>query len=116
VASELPAVLSEHIAAINAGDLNRATATFSADAYIGAEAEAWGTEAIRARLQKEFLDDSVSLEVRQVMEHQGDYVLKTKYEGTYDKTNLPDPLIMTNYYAIRDGKIISLIVKFIPGA
>jgi hypothetical protein len=116
MAQELPPILAEHIDAINSGDLERATATFSDDGYIGAEAEAWGLDAVRARLKKEFLDDSVTLEVREVMEHQGDYVLKTEYDGTYDKTNLPDPLIMTNYYAIRDGKIISLIVKFIPSA
>ena len=65
----LPAIIAEHIAAINASDLERAVATFAEDGYIGAEAEAWGTEAIRARLKKEFLDDNVTLEVREVMEH-----------------------------------------------
>ncbi len=27
--------------------------------------------------------------------------------GTYDKTNLPDPLILHTYFAVRDGKIVS---------
>jgi hypothetical protein len=32
--------------------------------------------------------------------------------GTFDKTNLPDELILTNYFTVRDGKIVSLIVIF----
>ncbi len=32
------------------------------------------------------------------------------YDGTYDKTNLPDEIILTNYFTVRDGKIVRLIV------
>ena len=40
--------------------------------------------------------------------------MRTKYDGTYDKTNLPDPLIMTNYFSLRDGRIVTLAVIFTP--
>jgi len=30
--------------------------------------------------------------------------------GVFDKSNLPDELILTNYFTVRDGKIVSLIV------
>ena len=43
----LPAIIAEHIAAISAADLERAVAAFAEGGFIGAEAEAWGTEAIR---------------------------------------------------------------------
>jgi hypothetical protein len=33
-----------------------------------------------------------------------------RYDGTYDKTNLPGELIMSNYFSVRDGKIVSLAV------
>ena len=36
--------------------------------------------------------------------------MQCKYDGTYDKTKLPDPLIMTNYYRVRGGKILTLVV------
>ena len=75
-----------------------------------------GIDAVRALLAKEFIDDHVTLEVREVIEHHGDFIVRTKYEGDYDKTNLPDPLIMTNYFALRDGKIITLAVIFVPPA
>ena len=33
-----------------------------------------------------------------------------RYDGDYDKTNLPGELILTNYFSVRDGKIVTLIV------
>jgi hypothetical protein len=34
------------------------------------------------------------------------------YDGEYDKTNLPKELILSNYFKIRDGKIVSLVIMF----
>ena len=31
-------------------------------------------------------------------------------DAIYDKTNLPDELVLTNYFTVRDGKIVTLIV------
>ena len=45
-----------------------------------------------------------------VIEHHGDVIVRLQYEGTYDKTNLPDPLILTSYFSLRDGKIATLVV------
>jgi hypothetical protein len=36
--------------------------------------------------------------------------VRAKYDGDYDKTNLPNELIMSSYFAIRDGRIVSLTV------
>jgi hypothetical protein len=116
VPAALAPIIEQHIAAVNAGDLDALLATFADDAYVVAQAEARGTEAVRALLIKEFIDDHVTLEVRDAIEHHGDFIVRTKYEGDYDKTNLPDPLIMTNYFALRDAKITTLTVKFIPPA
>ena len=99
MSTALPPVIAEHIAAINASDLDAAAATFADDAYVTTQAEAHGIEAVRALLTKEFMDDHVTLDVREVIDHHGDFIVRTKYDGTYDKTNLPDPLIMTNYFS-----------------
>lgn len=37
---------------------------------------------------------------------------RCRCDGTYDKTNLPDELIMSSYFSIRDDKIVSLTVIF----
>jgi hypothetical protein len=112
----LPPVIEQHIAAVNAGDMDALAATFADDAYVVTQAEARGAEAVRVLLAREFINDHVTLEVREVTEHHGDFIVRTKYEGNYDKANLPDPLIMTNYFSLRDGKIITLAVMFIPSA
>jgi hypothetical protein len=112
----LPPVIEELIAAVNAGDLDALTATFADDALFTAQAQARGIDAVRALLAKEFIDDHVTLEVSDVIDHYGDYIVRTKYDGDYDKTNLPDPLVMTNYYALREGKVITLAVISVPPA
>ena len=64
MSTDLPAVIEEHFAAVNAGDLDALTATFADDAYVTAQAEARGIEAVRSLLAKEFIDDHVTLDVR----------------------------------------------------
>jgi len=107
----LPAVVAEHLAAVNAFDTEWIVATFAPDAYVNDNRrEIWGTAAIRAFVAKEFVGDHVTMEVREVIDHYGDIIVRARYDGTYDKSNLPDELIMTSYFGIRDGKIVSLAV------
>jgi hypothetical protein len=111
MSTELPAIIAEHIAAVNAFDTDRIVATFAPDAYVNDNRrEIWGTGAIRAFMAKEFVGDHVTMDVRDVIDHYGDIIVRARYDGTYDKTNLPDDLVMTSYFSIRDGKIASLAV------
>jgi hypothetical protein len=71
-----------------------------------------GIEAIRSFMAKEFVGDSVTVEPVEVLDHYGDIVVRGRYDGTYDKTNLPDELIMSSYLAIRDDKIVSLAIIY----
>ena len=111
--AELPPVVAEYIAAVNAFDTDRIVSTFAPDAFVNDNRrEIWGTEAIRTFVSKEFVGDHVTMEVREVIDHYGDVIVRAKFDGTYDKANLPDELVMTSYFAIRDGKITSLTVIF----
>ena len=113
MSTELPAVVAEFIAAVNDFDTDRIVATFAPGAYVNDNRrEIWGTEAIRAFVAKEFVGDHVTMEVREVIDHHGDIIVRAKFDGTYDKSNLPDELVMTSYFSIRDGEIISLAVIF----
>ena len=113
MSTELPAIAAEYIDAVNALDTERIVATFAPDAYVNDNRrEIWGTEAIRAFFAKEFVGDHVTMEVREVVDHYGDILVRAGFDGTYDKTNLPDELVMTSYFSIRDGKIVSLTVIF----
>jgi SnoaL-like domain len=106
----LTGVLAEHVRAVNAFDADAVVATFAEDAYIDdASREIHGLNAIRAFVDKEIVGDHVTMEVTEVIDHYGDTIVWATYDGDYDKTNLPDPLILTNYFSVRDGKIVSQV-------
>src|SRR3984893_4291026 len=109
--TQVRGVVADHIAAVNAFDLDRIVATFTPDAYVNDNRrEIWGASAIRAFLAKEFVGGHVAMDVREVLDHYGDIIVRARYDGTYDKTNLPDELIMTSYFGICDNKITSLTI------
>ena len=107
----LPAVVAENIAACNAFDIDRIMATFADDALVNdARREFWGAAAIRRWVAREMVGDHVTLEVTEVVGHYGQTLVRARYDGDYDKTGLPDELIMTNYYIVENGRIVSLFV------
>jgi limonene-1,2-epoxide hydrolase len=106
-----PAVVAEYLAAVNAFDLDAMVATFAPDAYVNdVRREIRGTDAIRRWAAKEMVGDRVTMEPLEVVDHHGDTIVRSRYDGTYDKTNLPDELIMSDYFSVRDGRIVSLTV------
>ena len=107
----LAPVLAGHIAAVNAFDEDAIVATFADDALVNdAHREFWGVEAIRRWVAREMVGDRVSIEVTEVIDHHGQAVVRGRYNGDFDRTNLPDEIILTNYFTVRDGKIVTLIV------
>jgi ketosteroid isomerase-like protein len=109
----LPPIVAEHLDAVNAFDVDRIMATFAPDAYVNDNRrEIRGADAIRKFVAKEFVGDKVTMEVREVIDHYGDIIVRAKYDGTYDKANLPAELVMTSYFGLREGRIVSLAVIF----
>jgi hypothetical protein len=110
---ELSGIVAEHIRAINAFDTDAIMATFAPDAYVNDNRrEIIGTEAIRRWVEKEIVGDHVTIELREVLNHYGETIVRGAYDGGYDKTNLPKELILSNYFNVRSGKIVSLIIIF----
>ena len=109
--NHLHGIVAEHVAAVNAQNEDAIVATFADDAFVNdAHREFWGTDAIRRWVAKEIVGDKITLEVTEVIEHYGETIVRGRYDGDFDKTGLPDELILTNYFTVRDGKIVSLIV------
>jgi hypothetical protein len=46
----------------------------------------------------------------EVTPHYLEVIVRGRYDGTYDKADIPGELIMTNYYNVAGGKIVSLVV------
>jgi hypothetical protein len=109
--TELTGVVAEHIAAVNAFDLDAIMATFAGDAYVNdARREFVGTIAVRRWAEREMVGDHVTIDVREVLDHYGDTVVRGVYDGTFDRSNLPDEIVLSNYFSVRDGRIVSLVV------
>ncbi len=109
-ATTLTGVLAEHVRAVNAFDTDAIVATFAPDAYINdASREIYGLDAIRAFVTKEIVGDHVTMNVTEVIDHHGDTIVRAAYDGDFDKSKLPDPLILTNYFSVRDEQIVSMV-------
>ncbi len=106
-------IVADFIDAVNAFDTDAIVATFADDAYVNDNRrEINGVDAIRRFIAREFVGDHVTMEVREVIDHYGDIIVRARFDGTYDKTNLPDELVMSSYFSVRDNKIVSLTVIF----
>src|SRR5258708_39944588 len=105
----LAPVLAEYIAAVNAFDEEAIAATFADDALVNdVHREFWGRDAIRRWAARELAGDRVTVEVTEDLDHHGDTIVRGRYDGDYDKTNLPDELILTSYFTVRVVKFSSL--------
>ncbi len=104
-------IVERHLEAIRAFDTDAIADTFADDALVyDNRREFWGKAAIRAWVAKELVGDKVTMQVTEVIERGGETVLRAKYDGTYDKTNLPEELILTNYFTVEAGKIKTLVI------
>jgi hypothetical protein len=109
----IPTVIAEHIRAINAFDTDAILRTFAADAVVNDNRrEIAGSDAIRRWVEKEIVGDKVTMEIREVLERRGSTIVRARYDGLYDKTNLPPELILSNYFTVRDGQITTLFIIF----
>jgi SnoaL-like domain/Domain of unknown function (DUF222) len=111
--TELTGVIAAHVAAVNVLDTDAIMDTFAPDAYVNdARREFVGADAVRRWVEREMVGDHVTIDVREVFDHHGDTIVRGIYDGTFDRTNLPDEIVLTNYFSVRDGKIVSLVVVF----
>ncbi len=108
---ELVGVVAAYVAAVNAFDEDAVVATFADDAMVNdVRREFWGKDAIRGWVREEIVGDRVTVEPIDVVEHHGQTIVRGRYDGEYDKTNLPDELILTSYFTVEDGRIVTLII------
>jgi hypothetical protein len=111
VTHDLPQPVADNIAACNRHDLDAWMATLSSDAMVNdIQREFASLAAIRSFVSAEIIAPKVTMDVQRAWDRAGNVTVHAKIDGTYDKTGLPDPLILTFYYTLRDGKITQLII------
>jgi hypothetical protein len=111
ITTTLPPVIVTHIAACNAHDIDAWMTTFAPGALVNdIQREFVGAEAIRGFAEKEIFGADVTMAVERALDRLGNITVHARLDGTYDKTGLPDPLILTFYFSLRDGQISQLII------
>ena len=70
-----------------------------------------GQDAIQAWSDREIFDALVTLDVIDASQRDGETVITTKVDGNFDRTGLPDPVIINHHVKVDGDKIIGLTCR-----
>jgi len=108
---DLPASVAAYIAATNAFDIDALMATFSENALVNDHRNEFdGRDAIRSWAQREIIDDRVTMHVTNARRRGNSASVSTNVDGNFDKTGLPDPLVLTFYFSCAGDHIDQLVI------
>jgi hypothetical protein len=108
-AMKLSKPIDTYVQAINAGDAAALQSSFADHAVVkDVGREFRGIAAIKEWASQEIFAVNVVLEVIDAVESDGRITLKVKIDGTFDRTGLPDPLLMEHCFTLADDKIVTL--------
>ena len=108
---DAPAPVLAYISATNSFDLDRAAAAFADDALANDQQREYrGQTAIRDWLAREIIGDRVTMFVAGSRRSGSSTIVTAHIDGDYDKTGLPDPLVLTFYFTVEGERIGQLIV------
>jgi hypothetical protein len=109
----LPATVAIYIRAVNDHDPAGFIGCFSENAVVNdAGRELRGIATIQAWSDTDIFQSQVTLEVLDLADRDGESIVTTKIDGNYDKTGLPDPLVMNHRMTVVDDKIERLTIEF----
>jgi hypothetical protein len=109
--TQLPAPISAYIAATNAADIEALMATFAGDALVNDHRNEFDNPAsIREWAQREIVDDCVTMQVTAASCRGNTTAVTASIDGNFDKTGLPNPLVLTFYFSVSDGRIVQLVI------
>ena len=109
----LPEPVANYVRAVNAGARDEFRASFADNAVVvDVNRELHGVDAITAWAGADIFGAHVHFDVLDVTERQGRTVVRVKIDGTFDRTGLPDPLVMNHEFKLAEGKIAELRIGF----
>jgi hypothetical protein len=112
ITKQLPPIIDTYIRATNDHDAAAYIALFSEGAVVNdVGREFRGPAAIKAWSDREIFDAQVTLEVIGVDNRDGQAVVTTKVDGNFDRTGLPDPVIIDHQIRVESGKIVGLTCR-----
>jgi len=129
---ELPQAITKFLDATNRSNLDDFMKSFTDDALVNDKHRSfWGKDAIRRWSEVEIVGQRVTLEVREAVEHYGDFIITARVGGNFDKTQFDSfvvnssitvlhgvmpQVLLSFYFTLQADKIGQLIVTPIDGA
>jgi hypothetical protein len=109
--SRLPAAVARYITATNGFDIDALMRTFAEDALVNDHRNEFvGQAAIRSWAEREFIGDRVTLRLTGATVRDTSAAITAVVDGTFEKTGLPDPLVLTFYFALGGDRIDQLVI------
>ena len=109
---KLPKVVETYIRAINGGDAAALQSSFTPDAIVkDVGREFRDIAAIKEWANQEIFAVNVTLDVIEAVERDGQTIVTVKIDGTFDRTGLPDPLLMDHCFTVAGDKIAALTCR-----
>jgi predicted enzyme related to lactoylglutathione lyase len=109
---QLPKPVAAYVQAINARDADALPSSFAQDAVVtDVGREFRGLPAIKEWADHEIFAVDVTLAVVAAVERDGQTIVTVKIDGTFDRTGLPDPLLMDLCFTVANDKITALTCR-----
>jgi hypothetical protein len=109
---QLPPTAQAYVRSINDHDPAAFIALFADIAVVNDIGRDFhGHAAIKAWSDREIFDANVTLEVLDVADHDGETVATTKVDGNFDRTGLPDPVVINHHVTVEGDKIVGLTCR-----
>jgi hypothetical protein len=109
----LPEPIDHYVRAVNSGDADGFPRSFVDNALVAdVNREIRGLEAIKDWARTDIFAAHVHFDVVKVTESEGQTIISVRIDGTFDRTGLPDPLVMNQAFTLAGGKIAELRIGF----
>lgn len=104
-------VVVSFVEAVNRFDADRLIDLFAQDAHVNDQLrDFWGRDAIGGWIRREIVGDRFYMRVLDARMHFGDVFLSAEVGGEFDKTGLPEPLVLSFLFSMREEKIVRLVI------
>ena len=108
----LPKPVETYVRGVNGRDVDAFESIFADQAVVkDVGREIRGLAAIKEWGEREIFAVNVTLEVMKAVERDEQTIVTVKVDGTFDRTGLPDPLIMEHCFRVAGGKITALTCR-----
>ncbi|WP_336775453.1 nuclear transport factor 2 family protein [Paenibacillus sp. MMO-58] len=109
----VPVAVANYFNAVNEQEPERFLEAFDEQSHVLVmKKEYVGGKAIAKWSKTEIFEPKVRFEMKDAKEQDNRYIITVAVDGEFDKTNLPDPLLMKHEFLIANDKIKELHISF----